>query len=87
MAKLKCLCGDELSNTMQPNDIEGTLLADYDIDNIESFEEDIIMGIDVWGRSVWECKECGRLAINHPKRDSNTVKWYKPENGEPGKLI
>lgn len=43
--------------------------------------------IQIGGRDIRECPECGRLAINHPEVNSNTVKWYKPENGESGHFM
>ena len=76
MGKLGCPCGNTLSNVCVPNDVEGIAFNFY--------EKDFILG---GGRTFWECKECGRLAFNHPGLRSSTVKWYVPENGESGDLI
>ncbi len=76
MGKLGCPCGHTLSNTGCPNDIEGLIFNLY--------QED--MDIDS-GRDVWECKECGRLAVSYPTINDCKVKWYIPENGEPGDIL
>ena len=80
VAKLECLCGNLLSNVACPNEIEGYLLTDMDVDvnKIDPIED---------GRSVWECDECGRLAFSHPGRQDCSVKWYRPEDGQPGGLM
>ena len=84
MAKIKCICGAQLSNVASPNETEGILLRSMDIDHRN--EENALTIIDA-GRGVWECHNCGRLAINFPGKDSSTVKWYYPENAIPGALM
>ena len=84
MARLKCLCGNSLSNVCSPNEMEGYLLTDMDME----FDDDkSCLDIMDIARCVWECDKCGRLAFNFPNKDSDTVKWYKPENGENGGLM
>lgn len=84
MAQLICLCGNQLSNCSCPNQVEGVLIKDQDME----FEDNRnCVQIADLGRSVWECDQCGRLAINHPAKNSNEVKWYKPENAKPGHLM
>ena len=82
MAKLNCPCGEQLSNVCVPNNIEGILLQDVEIKDNSTYEE-----IQDTGRSVWECKACGRLAFNYPLKDDSRVKWYVPEDGKPGGLM
>jgi hypothetical protein len=84
MAQLKCICGTQLSNCRCPNETEGIILRDIDI---ERFDPEGAFTIDEIGRGVWECHACGRLAINYPSREACTVKWYRPENGEPGAMM
>lgn len=38
-------------------------------------------------RHVWECSECGRIAIDNPSDGLGRVKWYTPENGKSGELF
>ncbi len=72
MAQLRCLCENHLSNVCCPNTMEGDLRSSYGYKD----------------RSVWECSECGRLAIDIEDDDGlSIVKWYKPENGEVGNLF
>ena len=84
MSKLKCLCGEVLSNVISPNETEGLLLRNIDLEfyNKKSNDEIIEMG-----RDVWECNKCGRLAVSFPKKDDCNVKWYYPEDYEPGRLM
>ncbi len=83
MAQLTCLCGNSLSNIESPNEVEGLLLRDVDM----SFDEADSIQISDIGRHVWECGKCGRLSISYPKKEDMTVKWYIPEDGNPGNLM
>lgn len=80
MAKLKCLCGEILSNVRDDNEVNGNLVPFWmlaahsgDLDVIEH-------GID-----TWECPSCGRIAIQIG--EDGTMKWYRPEDGEPGHVM
>lgn len=73
---LVCPCGTILSKVEAPNSIEG-LLHSLCLD-IYAFQN---------GRDAWECKECGRLAVIFPEVKSSRVKWYAPEDKEPGDLL
>lgn len=89
MARLKCLCGNTLSNTISPNPGTGIILTDNDLEDILDAEspDDMAAQISDRERDVWECSGCGRLAVNFPLRSDSTVKWYKPEDGAPGNLM
>lgn len=72
MARLGCPCGNSLSNVCCPNELEGDLRSTY------GYED----------RDVWECPECGRLAIDVQDENGLTVvKWYIPEDGKVGDLF
>ncbi len=72
MASLRCNCGNGLSNIMCPNTLEGDIRGSYEYKD----------------RSVWECPNCGRLAIDVKDDDGLTiVKWYVPEDGKVGNLF
>jgi hypothetical protein len=81
MARLRCPCGETLSNVMSPSSNNGWLLGDVEIENLENWTPSDIMER---GRIVWECHRCGRIAIGN--QIDSTVKWYKPEDGIPGNL-
>jgi hypothetical protein len=78
MAKVNCPCGHQISNVMCPSPNNGWLIRDMDTEDEDKIDP-ISMGDD-----VWECHNCGRLAIGNDR--DNTIKWYTPENGEPGHL-
>ena len=72
MGHLQCNCGIRLSNSTFPNTLEGDLTGSYEHNE----------------RSVWECPECGRLAIKIKDEDDLTIiKWYMPEDGKIGNLF
>jgi len=86
MSKLNCTCGNQLSSVMWPNDHIGTLVTQWQIDALEERREMSVREI-AKGRAIWECSECGRLAIDHPKAGDRTVKWYSPDAGKVGDLM
>lgn len=94
MAKLTCLCGNELSNVRSPNKVEGVLINDSklgsmsnSLTNINDIK-DMTGDNAIWDRVndlgliIWECDNCGRLAAG-----DNPIKWYKPEYDIPGNLL
>jgi len=85
MAKLSCPCGEQLSNILSPNTIEGYLINDMQLEGMDETIESISIVSN--GRGVWECYNCGRLAFDFPKKGDSTVKWYLPDDGKPGKLM
>lgn len=84
MAKLNCICGVQLSNSVCPNQTEGLILRDVDLEVIDGKSACEI--IDA-GRCVWECYNCGRLGVSFPGSSDSTIKWYKPEDGIAGNLM
>lgn len=82
MARITCKCGWELSDVAQPNDMEGYLLTSRQHDQIAESPDDAISSgkiMDI-SKEVWECSECGRLAIFMPR--SNRAIWFSPESGD-----
>lgn len=84
MAKLRCPCGNTLSNDVSPNNVEGIIIKNIDL----QFEDkkDLLEVLDL-GRDIWECGKCGRLAISFPTKKDTLVKWYVPEDNKPGALM
>lgn len=80
MGKLKCLCGEILSNVADPSKNNGWLLKDVDLEDAVGWEASDIICKAAY---VWECHNCGRIAINN---SIGFVKWYKPEDGLPGNI-
>lgn len=91
MSKLNCICGNQISFVTSPNEQTGFLLTDQGMDELYSKNEDskpiFFSDIHERGRHILECFKCGRLAINHPEINSNSVKWYNPEDGKSGNLM
>ncbi len=71
MGKLKCICGNILSDTCHPDINQGLLISSWDDEN-HNFENNY---------EVMECDKCGALAIEYPK-NSPEVKWYIPFDGK-----
>lgn len=84
MGKLGCPCGNVISSVSYPNECIGTVVTQTEYD-MKSGKTDFDL-VDN-GRDVWECRECGRLAVSYPGRTDNTVKWYSPDDGKPGHLM
>lgn len=84
MGKLNCPCGEQLSNVSSPNEVEGYLISDMDLEACGDIEAVDVLSVS---RGVWECSACGRLAFDWPNKNDRTVKWYLPENSEQGHLM
>ena len=82
MSKLNCICGNQISDVMCPNQYTGVIITSEEIDAFEGCE-DIVRD----GRDVWECPKCGRLAVSYPDKITSFVKWYKPEDSQCGNLM
>jgi hypothetical protein len=90
-----------LSNVRSPNETEGRILRDIDVERLPGLAElwgsrlviapkqleSLDRDIAEIGRGFWECDECGRLAVSFPHRRDTNVKWYAPEDGKAGHLM
>lgn len=83
MSKVNCPCGNEISNVCSPSINNGWLLSDLDLEKMEETIESI--DIVTVARDVWECHECGSIAIGN--NTDNTIKWYSPKDGVKGELF
>jgi len=73
MGKLTCLCGETLSNV--GDGTTGQMYSDYDMEEVVYGNE----SCDDVGMQVWECSECGSLAVFRGNEDA---KWYRPAFGD-----
>lgn len=87
MSKLNCICGNQISDVMFPNEYTGLIISSKTEDDFEDCAGLTMDDLNYCGRDIWECSKCGRLVVNHPEINSNTVKWYKPEDGQSGHLM
>ena len=75
MSKTKCKCGNLLSNSMVPNDIELRVYTDRE------WEEKINLGmidsinIPLPKYNVWRCPKCERIYVYNWNED-NPIKTY-----------
>lgn len=63
MAKMECRCGEILSNSLAPNDIQLRVYTDREWDEI--LHEDTIKTwkIPLPTYDVWKCPKCGRIYV------------------------
>ena len=71
MAKLRCPCGNVLSNVSWPAKNNGFFVRS---DKAGEIGADIIDD----GSDVWECDKCGRIGFSI----DNSVKWFTPDSGK-----
>ncbi len=76
MGKLKCICGEILSDTCGD---DAYAFTKYQLDQESETQ-------DAYNRGILECPKCGTLAIEDPI-NSYHVQYYKPENGKFNKLF
>jgi hypothetical protein len=79
MARMTCECGEILSNSMAPNDIQLIVYTDKEWDKI--LERDTIetWKIPMPTYDVWKCPKCERIYVFEPGND-HAIKVYKLED-------
>ena len=83
MSRIKCKCGAVLSNCSCPSRWVGWLYSDEERDTyFETYPAEVF---DV-SREVWECAQCGRLAISTKQPDMSVI-WYSPDDGAVANLF
>jgi hypothetical protein len=83
LSKLNCPCGWQISNVGSPNDWTGSIINDNQRDQyFDDAAEDRMTDIDFSAlKEIWECVECGRLAIDKTAIGREVI-WFKPEDGK-----
>lgn len=84
MARLRCPCGETLSNVLSPSPNVGHLVTDAQVENMLDNRIDQAQLMEM-ARYIWECGNCGRLAVSFPRQPH--VVWYVPEDGKPKHLM
>lgn len=79
MARLKCRCGEVLSNSLVPNNIELWVYTDKEWDDIMTVDT-----INTWEfpsptYDVWKCPKCQRIYV-FEEHNNKAVKVYKLED-------
>jgi hypothetical protein len=78
MARFLCKCGETLSNSLAPNDIELKLYTDMEWDEIINQEVIDPLAIPEPKYDVWRCPKCERLYFFENGKDE-AIKVYKLE--------
>jgi hypothetical protein len=63
MARLLCKCGETLSNTQAPNDIELRVYTDREWDEIIQHDSIDPLTIPFPKHEVWRCPKCERIHV------------------------
>lgn len=77
MASILCKCGNRLSNSTVPNDIEYHVYSDREWDKI--IEPDVVETIRIPRpvHDVWKCDSCERIYVFNPQGE--VIKVYSLE--------
>lgn len=78
MARLNCKCGEILSNSMVPNDIELRVYTEKEWDEIMSVDNINTWEIPMPKKDVWKCPKCQRIYVFDEDSDK-AIKIYKVE--------
>lgn len=63
MARFQCKCGEVLSNSLAPNDVELRVYTDIEWDDIINMGHIESVDIPFPKRDVWRCKKCERIYV------------------------
>lgn len=78
MARMTCQCGEILSNSMAPNDIQLRVYTDKEWDEILSLDTINTWEFPMPTYEVWRCPNCERIYVFKEGADQ-AVKIYKLE--------
>jgi hypothetical protein len=78
MARMTCKCGEVLSNTLAPNDIQLRVFTDKEWDDIINIGQIDTLDLPDPKVDVWRCPKCERLYFFEDSNDKAT-KIYRLE--------
>lgn len=79
MARVSCRCGNVMSTTQCPNDIQLHVYTDREWDNILDSGITDLLDIPSPKYDVWKCPRCSRVYV-YNKGYGEPVKVYIPED-------
>ena len=79
MAGLKCMCGEILSNTMCPNDVELRIFTDVEWDDVIGMGTVDTLELPRPKHAVWRCPICGRVYV-FDRKFTQVIKYYVPHS-------
>ena len=80
MARTTCKCGELLSNSMAPNDIELRVYTDREWDKILEVDTINTWEIPSPTYNIWRCPKCERVMVYDWGYDKPPVKTYVLED-------
>ena len=78
MARMTCRCGEILSNSLAPNDIELRVYTDKEWDKILEVDTINTWEIPLPTHDVWKCPKCKRVYVFKDGNDT-AIKIYALE--------
>ncbi len=63
MARINCKCGNVLSNSKTPNDVELRVYTDREWDKIMNVDSIVPWKIPLPQKDVWYCNKCKRIYV------------------------
>ena len=78
MARLLCKCGETLSNSMAPNEVELKVFTDKEWDHIINLGQIDTIDLPDPQHDVWICLKCERIYV-FEKNSDRVSKIYKRE--------
>lgn len=74
-----CRCGNRLSNTSDPNDVEYIVYSDREWSEFQRKGWIYFLDVPYPKYDVWRCDKCDRVYLFSNQPDYELVKVYKPE--------
>jgi len=74
MARYTCKCGETMSNTLAPNDIQYRIYSDKEWDDIINIGEMDSIDLPFPSVDVWRCPKCERLYVFN--EEGRVIKQY-----------
>lgn len=78
MARMTCSCGELLSNSTVPNDVELFVYTGEEWDEILKFDTIETWKIPAPKYEVWKCPKCDKIYV-FKDGDNEAIKVYVPE--------
>ena len=80
MARFNCKCGEVLSNSMAPNEIELRVYTDKEWDEIMAVDTINTWEIPMPQKDIWKCPTCQRLYVFDKGSDKASAVYKLEEN-------
>ncbi len=79
MARFGCKCGETLSNSMAPNDVQLRVFTDREWDGIINLGDIDSIDLPDPKKDVWMCSKCKRIYVFNEEDTSKLLRVYAIE--------